>query len=152
MSYFKISHDKQGQYRWTFHVANDRILADSGESFTRRAMVEANIKNVQSLVGIAPIHNITIPGEDGHHAQGGKPEFEIYLHAAKEYRWQLQNGEDRIIAKSREGFNARTDCVRDIELFKKDAPNAEVKDKTRSDECSHEEHQTAINPRGRRFA
>ena len=152
MSYFNISHDKQGQYRWAFHVANDRILADSGEFFTRRATAEANIKLVQSLVGIAPIHNITKPGDDGHRAQGGKLEFEVFPHTAKEYRWQLQSENDKIIAKSSEGFSAITDCVRDIELFKKDAPNAEVKDDTRSDESSHEEHQTANDPRGRRFA
>ncbi len=152
MSYFKISQDKKDQYRWTFYAENHEALAVPGESFTRRATAEANIKLVQSLAPSAPIHDLTKPGTNGHHGRGGTPEFEIYRDTVKEYRWRLQSGNNKIVATSSESYSAKSNCIRGIELFKKFAPNAEVKDETQSDESSQGKRKTAVESREGRFA
>ena len=152
MSYFKIFQDKQGQYRWTFHAGNHKVLAGPGESFTRRASAEENIERVQNYALQAPIHDRTKSDSDGHHSQGGTAEFEIYQDRAKEYRWRLQSGNNKIISKSSEGYNAKSDCIRCIELLKKFIPKAEVKDETRRNKSSQGRRKTSTESREGRFA
>ena len=152
MSYFKIYQDKEGKYRWAFYAANHKILAGPGQPFTRRAGAEENIERVQRLVTKAPIHDRTKSGADGHHSQGGTPEFEIYQDKSKEYRWRLQSANNKIIAVSSEGYNAISDCIRCIELLKKNAPNAKVNDETGSDKSSQGKSNPSIESRGGRFA
>lgn len=150
--YFEIFQDVQDQYRWTFHAANHKKIAVPGESFTRRSTAEANIDLVKRLAPDAPINDLTKPGTDGHHGKGGTSEFEVYEDKAKEYRWRLQAGNNKPIAVSSEGYNAKSDCIGGIELVKKYAPTAKVKDKTRSDESSQRKITTPVEPRGGRFA
>ncbi len=150
--YFKIFQDVKDQYRWTFYAANHEEIAVPGESFTRRATAEANIDRVQRLAPTAPIHDLTKPGADGHHGQGGTPEFEVYENQAKEYRWRLQSGNNKIIAISSEGYNSKSACENGIELVKKFAPNAEVKDETQGSGNSEGKNKKTVQPRGGKFA
>lgn len=150
--YFRIFQDVQGQYRWTFHAANHEKLAVPGESFTRRATAEASIDLVKRLASGAPINDLTKPGVNGYHGQGGKPEFEVYEDKAREYRWRLQSGNNKIIAISSEGYKVKSGCVNGLELVKKFAPTAEVKDETKSPESSRRTGKAPVEPRGGRFA
>jgi hypothetical protein len=150
--YFKFFQDVQDQYRWTFCAANHEKLAVPGESFKRRAEAEASIDLVKRLAPSAPVNDLTKPCVDGHHGQSGKPEFEVYKDKADEYRWRLQSGNNTIIAISSEGYKGKSACVNGLELVKKFAPTAEVKDETRSRESSQRRGKTSVEPREGRFA
>ena len=152
MPYFRISQDVTGQYRWTFHAANHEELAVPGESFKRRATAEASIDLVKRLAPNAPVNDLTKPGADGHHGQGSKPEFEVEKDEAKEYRWRLQSGNNKIIAISSEGYKKKFACINGLELVKKFAPTAKVKDETKNRESSGRDGNTSIEPRESRFA
>jgi uncharacterized protein len=54
--------------------------------------------------------------------------FEIFKDAKKEFRWRLKASNGKIIADSGEGYVAKADCEHGIELVKKEAASAEVKD------------------------
>ena len=152
MSYFKLFKDRQDQYRWTLYAANHEPIAVPGESFTRKATAEANIEIVQRLAPKAPIHDRTKPDTDGHHGKGGTPEFEVNPDKAGEYRWRLQSGNNKTIAISSEGYKEKSSCIKGVELAKKIAPTAKVKDETRGSDGSVVKPTEPTGPRGGRFA
>ena len=47
---FRIYRDQAGQYRWRLRAANNRIIADSGESYTRRRDCVRAIESVRKAV------------------------------------------------------------------------------------------------------
>jgi uncharacterized protein YegP (UPF0339 family) len=55
--------------------------------------------------------------------------FEVYLDAAKKYRFRLKASNGEVIATG-EGYNTKEACMNGIESIKKNAPVAEVKDLT----------------------
>jgi uncharacterized protein YegP (UPF0339 family) len=55
--------------------------------------------------------------------------FEVYLDAAKKYRFRLKASNGEVIATG-EGYNSKTACMDGIESIKKNAPTAAVKDLT----------------------
>src|SRR4051812_1608091 len=42
--------------------------------------------------------------------------FEVYHDAKKEYRWRLKSANGQVVATSGEGYKAKADCLRGIEL------------------------------------
>ena len=130
MSRFIVTKDQSKQYRWAFIAGNNEPLAVPGESFGRKEDALANIELVKTVAPEAPIHDLTDPASDGHHARGGTPEFEVYTDNAGEYRWRLQGGNSRILAASSEGYEKKKDCLHAIHLVKQTSPNAPVKDET----------------------
>jgi uncharacterized protein YegP (UPF0339 family) len=50
---FQLYNDRQGQWRWRFIAANNRILADSGESYYNRADCEHAINLIRQLAPVA---------------------------------------------------------------------------------------------------
>jgi uncharacterized protein YegP (UPF0339 family) len=54
--------------------------------------------------------------------------FEIFKDKSGEFRWRLKASNGKIIADSGEGYAAKEDCQHGIDLVKKDAAAAKVKD------------------------
>lgn len=54
--------------------------------------------------------------------------FEVYQDAKEEFRWRLKAGNGKIIAVSSEGYKAKADCVKGIELVKTGAASAKVQE------------------------
>ncbi|HVI33048.1 YegP family protein [Phenylobacterium sp.] len=52
--YYSLYTDSRGQYRWRLQAGNNRIIADSGESYVNRADCLAAI-NLVKASGAAPI-------------------------------------------------------------------------------------------------
>jgi uncharacterized protein YegP (UPF0339 family) len=52
---FKIYKDKEGSFRWKLLAANNRIVADSGEGYTRREDVYRAVGSLQTSVLTARI-------------------------------------------------------------------------------------------------
>ena len=57
-------------------------------------------------------------------------EFQIYKDNRNEYRWRLRAGNHEIIATSGEGYKAKANCQHGIDLIKRDAADAPVKDES----------------------
>jgi uncharacterized protein YegP (UPF0339 family) len=56
--------------------------------------------------------------------------FEVYKDAKEEFRWRLKAGNGKVIAVSGEGYKAKTDCQKGIELIQTGAAKAKVEDTT----------------------
>ena len=56
--------------------------------------------------------------------------FEIYADRKNEYRWRLRAGNHENIANSNEGYVSKSACQNAIDLIKKYAKDAEIKDRT----------------------
>lgn len=52
---FKIYRDKLGAFRWSLLASNDRIFADSGESYLRREDVLRAVASLQTSILTARI-------------------------------------------------------------------------------------------------
>lgn len=130
MATFRLFKDRAAEFRWTFRAGNHEEIAVPGEGFKRKDDAEANIALVKRLAPDAPIHDRTVPESDGHHADGGTAEFEVYQDEKREYRWRLQSGNNHIVAVSSEGYKQKDDCLHAIGLVKRDAPSAPVTDET----------------------
>jgi len=153
MGYFRIFKDNQNQFRWTLIASNHEAIAVPGESFTRKATAEANIQIVLRLLPDASIHDCTAPQADGHHGEGGTPEFEIYEDKSGELRWRLQSGNNQIVAVSSEGYKEKSNCMEAVAFIKKLAPTAEMKCDLNSQDDKISPNPTAPTDRNKgRFA
>jgi uncharacterized protein len=56
--------------------------------------------------------------------------FEVYKDAREEFRWRLKAGNGKIIAVSGEGYRAKADCHKAIEMIQSGAAKAKVEDET----------------------
>ena len=54
--------------------------------------------------------------------------FEIIKDKGDEYRWRFRANNGKIVADSGEGYVAKSDCERGIEIVKGQAPSARVED------------------------
>ena len=54
--------------------------------------------------------------------------FTIYKDVHGEYRWRFQASNNRILADSGEGYTSKADCEHGIELIKKGAADAPIKE------------------------
>ena len=52
--------------------------------------------------------------------------FEVYKDTKEEFRWRLKAGNGKIIAVSSEGYKAKADCEKGIDLVKTGAASAKV--------------------------
>jgi uncharacterized protein YegP (UPF0339 family) len=57
-------------------------------------------------------------------------EFEVYQDAKGEFRWRLQDTNNRIIADSGEGYTTKANCLAGIEDVRTAARSATINDKT----------------------
>ena len=57
-------------------------------------------------------------------------EFEVYEDNAGEFRWRLQDTNNRIIADSAEGYSSKQKCLDGIDDVRQCAANATINDKT----------------------
>jgi uncharacterized protein YegP (UPF0339 family) len=55
--------------------------------------------------------------------------FEVYLDAAKKFRFRLKASNGEMIATG-EAYNSKSACMDGVESVKKNAPTADVKDLT----------------------
>lgn len=54
--------------------------------------------------------------------------FYVSRDKASQYRWRLQANNNKIVADSAEGYVNKADCLAGIEIVKREAPTAPVKD------------------------
>ena len=111
----EVYEDKAKEYRWRLKAANAAILATSGQGYKAKADCQQGVARIQEEMG-----------------KGAKTryEFEVYEDKAKEHRWRLKAPNGQVVAASSEGYKAKADCQKAIDLIQKGAAKAAVEDKT----------------------
>ncbi|HJZ56702.1 MAG TPA: DUF1508 domain-containing protein [Gemmataceae bacterium] len=105
---FELFKDKAGEFRWRLKAANGAILATPGQGYK----AEADAKNGIEIVKRS--------GTDD------KLKYELYEDDKKEHRWRLKAANGQIVAVSSEGYKAKADAEKAVELIKAGAAKAEV--------------------------
>jgi uncharacterized protein YegP (UPF0339 family) len=57
--HFTIYKDIANQYRWTLYAANNRKIADSGESYWNKADAQHGIDLVKGTNSYTPVYDLT---------------------------------------------------------------------------------------------
>ena len=112
---FEVYQDAAKEFRWRLKAANGEILATAGEGYKAKDDCKKGVERIQEEMGLGT---------------KSKYEFELYEDKAKEHRWRLKAPNGQIVATSSEGYKAKADCQKAIDLIKKGAAKAEVADKT----------------------
>lgn len=55
---FELYRGKRREWRWRLRALNGRIIADSGESYRRRAGAEHGIELVRTLAPVVPVREV----------------------------------------------------------------------------------------------
>jgi uncharacterized protein YegP (UPF0339 family) len=108
---FEVYQDNAKQYRWRLKAANGAILATAGQGYKAKADCKNGVDRIKQDAA-------------------GKLKFEPYEDNKKEYRWRLKATNGQVIGASSEGYKAKADCDKAIDLIKKGAATAEVEDKS----------------------
>jgi uncharacterized protein YegP (UPF0339 family) len=108
---FELYEDSVKEFRWRLKDADGKILATAGQGYKSKASCQNGIQLVKTEVGT------------------DKLKFEVYEDKAKEHRWRLKAANGQIIAASSDGYKAKADCEKAIELIKNGAAKAEVEEK-----------------------
>jgi len=64
--------------------------------------------------------------------QGPVARFEVYKDRQKQYRWRFRSANGEPVAESSSAHNNKADCLAQIELVRKESPDAATMDPTLS--------------------
>ena len=128
MEQFELYKDTKGEYRWRLQAKNNKIIADSGEGYTRKANCEGGIRLAKRLADgqKAPVNDRSATNSRA----GQGPEFEIYQTSDGDYAWRLQAENNKVIADSAEDYERKRECEKAVKRFCRIAPDAPINDKT----------------------
>ena len=96
----------------------------TSEVYSSESACKSGIESVRKNAD-APVEDQTVDGYE----QVKNPKFEIYLDKAGEFRFRLKARNGEPIGAS-EGYTAKESCKNGIESVRKNAPGAEIVDKT----------------------
>lgn len=106
---FEIYSDKAEGFRWRLKAANGEILATSGQPYKAKADCKNGVERIMKDAA-------------------DKLKFESYEDSEKKFRWRLKATNGQTIASSSQGYKAKADCEKAINLIKKGAASATVDD------------------------
>jgi len=107
---FEIYQDAAKEFRWRLKAGNGEILATGGQGYKAKADCQKGVERIKS--------------------EADKLTFEVYEDNAKDSRWRAKSANGQVVATSSQGYKAKADCEKAIELIKKGAAKAEVEEKT----------------------
>jgi uncharacterized protein YegP (UPF0339 family) len=98
------------EYRWRLKAGNGEILATSGQGYKAKADCKNGVERIQKDVAT-------------------KLKFEPYEDSKGEHRWRLKATNGQVIGSSSQGYKAKADSEKAIDLIKAGAAKAEVVEK-----------------------
>jgi len=116
-SEFEKYEDKAGEWRWRLIAPNGKIIADSGEGYISESNLEDAMERVKKYMKKADTLDVS------------KGAFDVYKDKAGKWRWRLIAPNGKIIADSGEGYSSKQKAVQGLSSVRRNAPNAEVKEK-----------------------
>jgi uncharacterized protein YegP (UPF0339 family) len=99
---FEMYKGANDQFHWRLKAGNGEVLATGGQGYKAKADCQHGIEVMQAA-GDAK----------------AKTKFEVYEDAKKEFRWRLNAANGQVVASSAEGYKAKADCEKAVELVKK---------------------------------
>ena len=64
------------------------------------------------------------------HSEARVAAFHVYRDNQNQYRWRFRADNGKIVADSAEGYVQKSDCLHGIDIVKKEAPTAPVRDES----------------------
>lgn len=107
---FEVYKDEAQDFRWRLKAGNGEVLAGPGQGYKAKADCQKGVERLKT--------------------ESDKLTFEVYEDNAKESRWRAKAANGQVVATSSQGYKAKADCEKAIELIKKGAAQAAVEDKT----------------------
>jgi uncharacterized protein YegP (UPF0339 family) len=110
---FEIYADKASEFRWRLKDGDDKILATSGQGYSKKAdckdMVDKFVKDISAY------------------------NLEVYESESKkgDFRWHIKAKNGQIVGASSGAFKTKADAEKATEEVKKGAKDAKVDDKTK---------------------
>ena len=120
---FIIEKSKDNGFIFNLVAGNNEIIATS-QVYESKANAQHGIESVRTNC-VVEIEDQTVDGYE----TLKNPKFEIYKDKAGEFRYRLKASNGEIIA-SGEGYTAKQGVKNGIESIKKNAPDAEIVDRT----------------------
>jgi uncharacterized protein YegP (UPF0339 family) len=107
---FEVYQDASKEYRWRLKAGNGEVLATPGQGYKAKSDCIKGVERIKT--------------------ESDKLNFEVYEDSSKEFRWRAKAANGQVVATSSQGYKAKADCEKAIELIKKGAGKAEVEEKT----------------------
>lgn len=123
MGKFVIKKSAKG-FMFNLLAGNNQVIATS-EVYSSLASCKNGIDSVKKNAVAASIEDQTVEG----FKTEKNPKFEIYADKKGEIRFRLKAANGEIIATG-EGYKAKSGCKNGIESIKKNAPEAEIDDRS----------------------
>lgn len=123
MGKFVIKKAAKG-FMFNLLAGNNQVIATS-EVYSSLASCKNGIDSVKKNAVAAAIEDQTVEG----FKTEKNPKFEVYADKKGEIRFRLKAANGEIIATG-EGYKAKAGCKNGIESIKKNAPEAEIDDRT----------------------
>jgi uncharacterized protein YegP (UPF0339 family) len=105
---FEIFKDDGGQFRWRLKAGNGEIIATAGQAFSTMRGARESVDRIQEGAG------------------KGAYTAEVYQDNAQKHRWRLVAKNGQTVAGSSQGYSAKADCEKALELVKASAGGAKV--------------------------
>ena len=123
MGKFVIKKAAKG-FMFNLLAGNNQVIATS-EVYSSLASCKSGIESVKKNAVAAGIEDQTVEG----FKTEKNPKFEVYADKKGEIRFRLKAANGEIIATG-EGYKAKSGCKNGIESIKKNAPEAEIDDRS----------------------
>ena len=125
-SRFELYEDRGNEWRWRLRHRNGNVIADSGESYTRKHNAQKGLAGVRRDALGATVMLIEsedeLPAEEAPFDPPAEADsqatFELYEDNAGEHRWRLRHDNDNILCDSGEGYASRGNLTRALERIR----------------------------------
>ena len=107
---FEVYQDAAQEFRWRLKAGNGEVLATSGQGYRAKTDCQTGMERIEK--------------------EADKLVFEVYQDHANEFRWRANATNGQVVATSSQGYKAKADCEKAIDLIRKGAAKSDVKDKT----------------------
>jgi uncharacterized protein YegP (UPF0339 family) len=107
---FEVYQDASKEFRWRLKAGNGEVLATAGQGYKAKTDCQKGVQRIKT--------------------EYDKLAFEVYEDNANEFRWRAKAANGQVVATSSQGYKAKADCEKAIDLIRKGAAKADVEDKT----------------------
>lgn len=119
-----IIKNAKGGVKFDLLAGNNQVIATS-EIYTTKSACKNGIESVKKNSVKANLEDQTVAGFE----TAKNPKFEVYTDKAGKTRFRLKSTNGEVIAIG-EDYESKAGCMNGIESIRKNAPDAEIVDKT----------------------
>jgi len=107
---FEVYQDASKEFRWRLKAGNGEVLATPGQGYKAKTDCLKGVERIKT--------------------EADKLAFEAYEDKSNEFRWRAKATNGQVVATSSQGYKAKADCEKAMDLIRKGAAKADVEDKT----------------------